>query len=139
MMRLSIVLAVVAALTASVSVSAETECAEYCLVTADCCPNYDCIETVSPLDVSMSSFHPGFNPLTYRHGRVHMSGCVTKALELVLSYSELYLWFRFGAVWLIARHVSSSLLSTCFRTNFTAARLGATKTKYFLSRCKLAE
>ncbi|KAG1737778.1 hypothetical protein EDB19DRAFT_1829369 [Suillus lakei] len=51
-MRLSFVLAVVAALTASMSVSAETACAEYCLSTADCCPNYQCVETVSPIGAS---------------------------------------------------------------------------------------
>jgi hypothetical protein len=58
-MRLSFVLAVVAAfgLTASMPVSDDTKCPQYCDVT-ECCPGYECVEeSPNPVNVSMSSFH----------------------------------------------------------------------------------
>lgn len=60
MMRLSFVLAVVAAFKLSVSVSPpsiDTPCAIFCNTSADCCAGETCEPVVYDRQVSMSNFH----------------------------------------------------------------------------------
>ncbi|KAG1736368.1 hypothetical protein EDB19DRAFT_1721979 [Suillus lakei] len=76
MVCLSFVVAVqLAALAAAMSVSVDSNCAVYCGETADCCGGSRCVLVYEGIssggDVSMSTFHPGFNSMTHWHGRLN--------------------------------------------------------------------
>ncbi|KAG1740688.1 hypothetical protein EDB19DRAFT_1708487 [Suillus lakei] len=88
-MRLSFVLAIVAALTAFMAVSADSECytaGGFCNSDKDCCHGYEC--------VAVYNYH--FDEVVVAFLVIQIESCSC---------------FSIGAAWLMARHMSSSLRS----------------------------
>ncbi|KAG1718653.1 hypothetical protein EDB19DRAFT_1794238 [Suillus lakei] len=79
-MRLSFVVvlaAQLATLEAAMSVRSDSKCVVACGSTKDCCKGHKCAKVYigksDSNDVSMSAFHPVFNPMTHRCGRHYTS------------------------------------------------------------------
>ncbi|KAG1738025.1 hypothetical protein EDB19DRAFT_1715961 [Suillus lakei] len=86
-MRLSfvVVLAIqLATLAAAMSVGSDSKCAVLCGSTADCCKGSTCVKVHDGNyydGVSTSAFHPGFNTMTHRYGRLYTCLSVWRELQ----------------------------------------------------------
>lgn len=85
-MRFSIILAIqFAVLAASMPLSGESNCAVLCGQTSDCCAGSQCKKVyIGQINggVSVTSFHPAFDSITHRRGRLYTTFCAFHRSEL---------------------------------------------------------